>query len=69
MTNTITLYYSQFLAVLRRHPELVRYKRYLTGSCCRIPEDEMLKRKIAGFVVEHPVYRDALADLLPATPA
>lgn len=51
------------------HPELDRYRKQLTGSCCRIPEDAVLKKRISAFLTYHPGYAEIFADLLSATSA
>lgn len=65
---TITLLYSSFLAVIQRNPELARYQRQITGSCCRPPDDATLRKKIAAFLVYHPGYKAMLEPLIVEKP-
>lgn len=61
---TITLLYSAFIAAMQKNPELARYKRQIIGSCCRIPEDHVLRKKITAFLVFHPGFKPDLEPLI-----
>ena len=67
--NTITLLYSQFVTVIRANPELGRYRKQITGTCCRPPDDGVLRRRIAAFLVHAPQFSSVLEPLTHEPPS
>jgi len=59
--------YARLKAVINQHPELKRYEKNITGSCCRRPRDERLLPRIQAFAARRAEFADILAPLLYPT--
>lgn len=56
--------YCRFVAVVNKTPGLDRYRRQITGSCCKPPSDPRLKAGIKAFLTRAPQFREALESLI-----
>jgi hypothetical protein len=61
MAKTI---YLKLRDLMARNPELGRFKRTLTGSCCSAPDDQRLRARIKKFLVEQPQFQELLGPFL-----
>ena len=59
-----TSLYVRFVSVVLETPGLDRYRRQITGSCCKPPSDVQLVRGINAFLVKCPQFSDALLPLV-----